>query len=148
MLAYAFATTPDSSHSWILFRMMQWEVLRASAGLDTPTMVDLSPFSFPPGAANMGISMSIIEIWKNLDPAAIFEWEELTRDIKSAYAQLVYRFGNGIIFDGNAWEDQRYYHARSLFFKWMGYQLMHTATPSNNLATMYIPTSLDPVVSI
>ncbi|PVF91983.1 hypothetical protein CPB86DRAFT_791621 [Serendipita vermifera] len=63
----------------------------------------------------MDISKTIIECWNSLEPTAVAEWEELTRDIQNAYAQLVSRFGNGVAFDGDTWEDQRYYHARSLF---------------------------------
>ncbi|PVF91120.1 hypothetical protein CPB86DRAFT_792268 [Serendipita vermifera] len=110
--------------------------------MDIPAMADLSPFSFPPSPSAMDASKAIIDLWKSLDAAAIVEWEELTRDIQNAYAQLVSRFGNGIVFDGNTWEDQRYYHARSLFFKWMGYQSMHSVTLSNDSATEYIPGSL------
>ncbi|PVF90831.1 hypothetical protein CPB86DRAFT_792413 [Serendipita vermifera] len=136
-LAYAFATTPQSSHSWLVFKLVQWEVLRRSAEVNIPALVDLSPFSFPPNPLTMGISKALIDLWTSLDKAALFEWDELTRDIQSAYAQLVSRFGNGVVFDGSAWEDQRYYHARSLFFKWTGYQSVQSVTPSNNL---YIPT--------
>ncbi|PVF91986.1 hypothetical protein CPB86DRAFT_791627 [Serendipita vermifera] len=102
-------------------------------------MADLSPLSFPSNPSAIDISKSIADLWKSLDPTALFEWEELTRDIKSAYAQLVARFGNGAVFDGNAWEDQRGYHARSLFFKWMGYQCqsIHSTTLANDPATAH-----------
>ncbi|PVF91989.1 hypothetical protein CPB86DRAFT_791630 [Serendipita vermifera] len=115
--------------------------------MDIPALADLSPFSFPPSPSAMDVSKVIIDLWKSLDAAAMFEWEELTRDIQNAYSQLVSRFGNGVVFDGNTWEDQRYYHARSLFFKWMGYQSMHSVTPSNDSATVYAPTSLPLMVS-
>ncbi|PVF93018.1 hypothetical protein CPB86DRAFT_819143 [Serendipita vermifera] len=123
--------------------MVQWEALRASADADVPALADLSPFSFPPDPSTMDISKSIIDLWKSLDPTAIFEWTELTCDIKSAYAQLVSRFGNGAVFDGNTWEDQRHYHARSLFYKWMGYhyQSMQSA-PVTDPTNMYVPVSL------
>lgn len=114
-LTYAFATTPESSHSWLVFKLVQWEALRANAEVNVPALVDLSPLAFPPDPYIQYISKTIIGLWKALDPAAIFEWEELTRDVHSAYAQLFSRFGNGVEFDGNAWESQRYYHARSLF---------------------------------
>ncbi|PVF92346.1 hypothetical protein CPB86DRAFT_791235, partial [Serendipita vermifera] len=135
-LAYAFATTPQSSHSWLVFKLVQWEALRSSAEVDIPALVDLSPFSFPPNPPTMDKSKAIIDLWTSLDSAALFEWDELTRDIQSAYAQLVSRFGNGV-FHGNAWEDQRYYHARSLFLKWTGYQSMQSVTSSND---PYVPT--------
>ncbi|CAG8738650.1 12329_t:CDS:2, partial [Acaulospora colombiana] len=142
-LTYAFATTPEYYHSWLVFKFVQWEALRASAEVDIPAMADLSPLAFPPTPSTMDISKAIIDLWKSLDPAAILEWEELTRDIRSAYAQLVSRFGNGVVFDGDAWEDQRYYHARSLFYKWMGYQSMHS-TIQNDPTAIYAPTSLAP----
>jgi hypothetical protein len=70
----------------------------------------------------MEISKTILEFWRALDPAEIYEWEELARDIRNGYVQLGYRFGIGTIFDGYSWEEHRNYYARSLFFKWMGYQ--------------------------
>ncbi|PVF91984.1 hypothetical protein CPB86DRAFT_791622 [Serendipita vermifera] len=102
-------------------------------------MVELSPFSFPPTPPTMDIAKAIIDLWKSLDATALFEWEELTRDIQSTFAQLVSRFGNGAVFDGSAWENQRDYHARSLFYKWMGYQYqtMQGAIPVDNPTTMY-----------
>ncbi|PVF90951.1 hypothetical protein CPB86DRAFT_803179 [Serendipita vermifera] len=86
----------------------------------------------------MDISKTIIDLWNTLDPTVIFEWEELVRDIKNAYAQLVSRFGNGVVFYGDNWEDQRCYHARSLFFKWMGYQYqsMYGTAPVDDPTTI------------
>ncbi|PVF93019.1 hypothetical protein CPB86DRAFT_877453 [Serendipita vermifera] len=141
-LTYAFATTPESSHSWLVFKLVQWEALRANAEVNVPALVDLSPLAFPPDPYIQYISKTIIGLWKALDPAAIFEWEELTRDVHSAYAQLFSRFGNGVEFDGNAWENQRYYHARSLFFKWKGHQSMHSTTPIIDPEFIYAPVSL------
>ncbi|PVF92343.1 hypothetical protein CPB86DRAFT_802097 [Serendipita vermifera] len=143
-LTYAFATTPESSHPWLVFKLVQWESLRASADVGLPPTVDLSPFAFPPDPSTLEISKTILDLWNTLEPTAIFEWEELTRDIKNAYAQLVSRFGNGVVFYGDHWEDQRYYHARSLFFKWMGhqYQSMYGTTPADGHANMYAPIAL------
>jgi hypothetical protein len=93
------------------------------------------------------MSKPILEYWNALNPEEIFEWEELARDIRSAYAQLAARFGNGAVFDGRDWEDQRHYHARSLFFKWTGYQTMQTVSVVNDTISMYVPTSLAQTVS-
>ncbi|PVF93015.1 hypothetical protein CPB86DRAFT_829604 [Serendipita vermifera] len=144
-LTYAFTTTPESSHPWLVFKLVQWEPLRASTDVGFPPTVDLSPYAFPPDPSTLDISKTIIDIWNTLDPTSIFEWEELTRDIKNAYAQLVSRFGNGVVFYGDHWEDQRYYHARSLFFKWMGYQYqsIQGITPVDDSATMYAPVALN-----
>ncbi|PVF91982.1 hypothetical protein CPB86DRAFT_802391 [Serendipita vermifera] len=90
----------------------------------------------------MDISRDILELWKALDPVAISEWEELTRDIQTAYAQLTSLFGNGVAFDRSAWEDQRYYHARRLFLKWTGHQSTHTAAPILGPAAEYATTSV------
>ncbi|PVF91985.1 hypothetical protein CPB86DRAFT_791625 [Serendipita vermifera] len=95
----------------------------------------------------MNISKTIIDLWKSLDPTAIVEWEELARDIQSACVQLASRFGNGVVFDGNAWENQRLYHARSLFFKWKGYQSMHSAAPIIDPTAVYEPAYLNQTVS-
>ncbi|PVF90952.1 hypothetical protein CPB86DRAFT_830802, partial [Serendipita vermifera] len=143
-LTYAFATTPESSHPWLVFKLVQWESLRASTDESLPPTVDLSPFAFPPDAYTLHISKTIIDLWNTLDSTAILEWEELTRDIKNAYAQLISRFGNGIVFYGDNWEDQRYYHARSLFFEWMGYQYqsMYGTTPVDDPTAMYVPVAL------
>ncbi|PVF93030.1 hypothetical protein CPB86DRAFT_790561 [Serendipita vermifera] len=85
----------------------------------------------------MDIAKTIIDTWNALGPAEIYEWEELVRDIRNVYAQLAARFGNGAVFDGNIWEDQRNYHARSLFFKWTGYQTFHDATRTNETTSTW-----------
>ncbi|PVF91152.1 hypothetical protein CPB86DRAFT_792249, partial [Serendipita vermifera] len=121
-LSYVLATSPEPSHGWVVFKLVQWEALRASSPEDTSFIVDPFPFTFPPSAFTTDSSKSILEFWNALDPGEIFEWEELARDIRIAYAQLASRFGNGIEFDGSAWEYWRQYHARNIFLKWMGYQ--------------------------
>jgi hypothetical protein len=82
-----------------------------------------------------------------LDQGEILEWEELARDIRSAYAQLVARFGKGTQFDGITWEEQRYYVARCLFLKWMGHQAMQNTSARNDSASTYLPASLAQTVS-
>ncbi|CAG8751122.1 9217_t:CDS:1, partial [Acaulospora colombiana] len=115
-----------------------WEAMKTSPDILFPPT---SPFAFPPDPSTIDISKSIIALWKSLDPMALFEWEELTRDIQNAYAQLVARFGNGVVFYGDTWEYQRYYHAQSLFSKWMGYQYQ-SAHDTDSLTTVYAPASL------
>jgi hypothetical protein len=95
----------------------------------------------------MDHSKTILEYWKALYPEEVLEWEELARDIRTVYAQLAARFGDGAVFDGKDWEDQRYYHTRSLFLKWTGYQAMQNVSAENNIALMYAPTSLAQTVS-
>jgi hypothetical protein len=73
----------------------------------------------------------VVEFWKALEPSEIAEWSELACDIRIAHAQLVATFGNGIVFDGKDWEEQRQYHARTLYFKWMGLQAIHGITETN-----------------
>jgi hypothetical protein len=60
------------------------------------------------------------------------EWGELARDIRDAHALLVYLFGNGVIFDGNAWEEQKYYHARTIYLKWIGSQALRGLTEAED----------------
>jgi hypothetical protein len=93
------------------------------------------------------MSKPILEYWNALNSEEVLEWEELARDIRSAYAQLVARFGNGTLFDGSAWEDQRYYHARSLFFKWTGYRAVQSISVAADTTSSYVPVSLAQTVS-
>jgi hypothetical protein len=95
----------------------------------------------------MTLSKRILEFRKALTPEEILEWEELARDIRSAYAQLISQFGNGILFDGNVWEDQRHYHARNLFFKWTGYQAVQSASVAGDTTSVYVPVSMAQLVS-
>jgi hypothetical protein len=111
------------------------------------TLLDPSPFTFPPSPPSITLSKKILEFWKALNPEEILEWEELARDIRSAYAQLVSQFGSGILFDGNAWEDQRHYHARNLFFKWTGYQAVQSVSIAGDTTSVYVPVSMAQTVS-
>jgi hypothetical protein len=145
-LSYVLATSPEPSHAWLVFKLIQWEGLKSSASIDT-TLLYLSPFTFPPPLSTTHISKAILEYWNTLDLEEILEWEELARDIRCAYARLVAQFANGTLFDGNIWEAQRHYLARSLFFKWTGYQAVQTASVVNNTALMDAPVSLVETVS-
>ncbi|PVF97450.1 hypothetical protein CPB86DRAFT_826510 [Serendipita vermifera] len=137
-LDYIFSITPKCSHPWLVFRLVQWEALRAGEGIDVLATADPCPFVFPPSPASMSISKFIIDTWNALGQEEICEWEELVRDIRNVYTQLTARFGNGVVFDENTWEDQRYYHARSLFFKWVGYQTFHDTTRTNETAAFEV----------
>ncbi|PVF98992.1 hypothetical protein CPB86DRAFT_784222 [Serendipita vermifera] len=79
-------------------------------------------FTFPSSSFLTDISKNAVEFWKALAPDEIMDWAEFARDIRNAHMQLVVSFGSGITFDGKDWEEQRSYHARTLYFKWMGYQ--------------------------
>jgi hypothetical protein len=120
---------------------------KATASANTAHIFSSSPFTFPPSSFATDYSKAILEYWKSLYTAEILKWEELAQDIRSAYGQLAARFGNGLVFDGNDWEDQRYYHARNLFLKWTGYQTMQNVSVVNDTASMYVPTSLTQTVS-
>ncbi|PVF98986.1 hypothetical protein CPB86DRAFT_814297 [Serendipita vermifera] len=109
-LCYTLATTPESTHPWIIFKFVQEDALKASAGVNRCSYSD--PYAFPPSPFLAESSKTIVGVWKNLEPSDIAEWEELARDVRNACST----------FDGRRWEEQRSYHARTLYFKWMGYQ--------------------------
>ncbi|PVF98982.1 hypothetical protein CPB86DRAFT_825352 [Serendipita vermifera] len=126
-LCYTFSTTPEFIHPWIIFKFVQEDALKAGAGV-TPAHHYSEPYSFPPSPFLADISKTIVEFWKTLEPSDIAEWEELARDIRNIYGRIVTLFGNGSTFDGRSWEEQRSYHARTLYFKWMGYQATYGNT--------------------
>ncbi|PVF91816.1 hypothetical protein CPB86DRAFT_802533 [Serendipita vermifera] len=101
-LCYILSTTPESIHPWIVFKFVQEDALRAGH--------------------SEGVAPIIVNTWRTLETSDIAEWEELARDIRNIYGRIVTLFGNGSTFDGKSWEEQRSYHARTLYFKWMGYQ--------------------------
>jgi hypothetical protein len=78
-----------------------------------------------PSSTDVDIPTVIAAFWLALEPAEMGEWEELARDICSIHVQLVGSFGNGVIFDGNPWEEQKRYHVRSVYLKWEGYRALH-----------------------
>jgi hypothetical protein len=146
-LSYALATTPESSHAWTVFKLVQEEAMRFITGEDSSAIPTPSSFTFPPSPFTAEISKRILELWNALGPNEMFEWEELVRDIRNIYARLITLFGNGITFDGKDWEEQRHYHARSLYFKWTGYQAIHGIPMTNHGATIYAPANLTQMVS-
>jgi hypothetical protein len=89
----------------------------------------------------------VLEYWKTLQPSEVTDWAELARDIRIAHAQLLAAFGNGAVFDGNDWEEQRYYHARTLYFKWMGLQAVHGVNGTNDDTLVYVPAYMTQMVS-
>jgi hypothetical protein len=100
-----------------VFKILQEDALKANAGIDISATPHSTLFAFPPSPLFADISKTVLEYWKSLQPAEVIDWEELARDIRIAHAQLLAVFGNGVIFDGNDWEEQRQYHARTLYFK-------------------------------
>jgi hypothetical protein len=120
--------------------------LRANAGANIST-VSSSYFSFPPSPFLADISKKVIEFWKVLEPSEIAEWAELACDIRTAHAQLVAVFGNGVVFDGKDWEEQRHYHARTLYLKWMGLQAIHGTTGTNYGTSAYGQQSVSKTVT-
>jgi hypothetical protein len=122
--------------------------LRANAGVDISTLPYPSSFAFPPSQFLADISKRVVEFWKVLEPSEIAEWSELACDIRIAHAQLVATFGNGIVFDGKDWEEQRQYHARTLYFKWMGLQAVRGAAGTSDNSLAYAPVYMTQVVSI
>ncbi|PVF98993.1 hypothetical protein CPB86DRAFT_326921 [Serendipita vermifera] len=128
ILCYTFVTTPEPSHAWVAFKHFHEDALKASAGVEISTITNLSLFAFPQSPFLADISKTVVGFWNVLDPGEIMDWAELARDIRNAHTQLVASFGNGITFDGKSWEEQRSYHARTLYFKWMGYQATYGIT--------------------
>jgi hypothetical protein len=96
---------------------MRWEALKGNTGLNTTVAPESSPFTFLPSLSTTEISKPTLEYWVILDQGGILEWEELVRDIRNTYAQLVARFGKDTQFGGNALEEQRHYVARCLFLR-------------------------------
>jgi hypothetical protein len=111
------------------------------------TAVYSSSFVFPPSPFLADISKTVVEFWKVLDSSEIMEWGELACDIRLAHAQLIAIFGNGVIFDGKDWEEQRHYHARTLYFKWMGLQAVHGTTGIDHSTSVCVPPSFTQLVS-
>jgi hypothetical protein len=107
-------------------------------GLTSPPPLTQLFFAFPPSPLFADISKTVVELWKTVQPPEVIEWAELARDIRIAHTYLVAAFGNGVVFDGKDWEEQRQYHARSLYFKWMGLQAIH-GTAGANGASVYDP---------
>ncbi|PVF91818.1 hypothetical protein CPB86DRAFT_820180 [Serendipita vermifera] len=125
ILCYTLITSPESTHAWVIFKFFHEEALRANAGVDLPPTSQSSPFVFPPSPLLADISKAVVNFWKVFE---IADWAELACDVRNAHTQLVASFGNGVIFDGKDWEEQRHYHASSLYFKWMGYQATYGIT--------------------
>jgi hypothetical protein len=119
--------------------------LKANAGVDISTAPSIV---FPPPPYLADISKKVVEFWKVLEPFEIAEWAELACDIRAAHVQLIAVFGNGVVFDGKDWEEQRQYHARTLYFKWMGLQVSYGMTQINDGTSAYAPAYLTQLVSL
>lgn len=139
VLCYTLVTTPDVAHAWAAFKFFQEDALKANAGMDVSTPSNSFSFAFPPSPFLADISKAVVNFWNVLEPDEVVDWAELARDIRNAHTQLVASFGNGINFYGKDWEEQRHYHARSLYFKWMGLQAIHGVTGTNVSASTYMP---------
>ncbi|PVF91822.1 hypothetical protein CPB86DRAFT_791775 [Serendipita vermifera] len=124
ILCYTLITSPESTHAWVVFKVFHEDALKASAGgrVSSTSTLHSTSFTFPSSSFLADISKNVVEFWKALAPDEIMDWAEFARDVRNAHTQLVASFGNGITFDGKDWEEQRSYHARTLYFKWMGYQ--------------------------
>jgi hypothetical protein len=144
VLVYILATTPEYSHSWVVFKALQEDMLRPDGGDGMSQAQTL--LAFPPPPFLTDISKTVVEFWKVLEPSEIMEWEELARDIRIAHAQLVATFGNGAVFEGKDWEDHRHYHARTLYWKWVGLQVIHGTTQTNESSLAFVsPYAVQPV---
>ncbi|PVF93032.1 hypothetical protein CPB86DRAFT_801577 [Serendipita vermifera] len=142
-LIYALLTTPCSSHGWVVFKFMQEQELRVAASPNTSTIDPplLNMFSFPPSTFTADTSRAVAQFWTNLNQVEVAEWEELARDIREIHARLVSLFGSGIVSDGNAWEEQRQYHARTIYLKWTGSQAIYGVSGVNGEPVTGHPTN-------
>ncbi|CAG8589578.1 10912_t:CDS:2 [Acaulospora colombiana] len=139
-LIYALVTTPFSSHSWIVFKFMQEQELRVAANVnaDAVDSACLNLFNFPPFSQfAVDTSRAVAQFWTSLNEMEVAEWEELARDISEMHTRLVALFGNGVVFDWNAWEAQRQYHARTIYLKWTGSQAIHGVSRADDESTTY-----------
>ncbi|PVF97447.1 hypothetical protein CPB86DRAFT_874187 [Serendipita vermifera] len=120
-LLFKLATTPTHTHGWLVFRCVQKRVIRG----DISQWYDSSHSATHSSSTPLEISRVIYESWSALDDPEIAEWDDLALDIRNAHSQLVFIFGNGIIFEGNLWEWQRSYHLRSIYLKWVGARFLY-----------------------
>jgi hypothetical protein len=139
-LVYALATAPESSRAWIVFKILQEDILRVNSGVDLSTIAFSSTVAFPPPPFLADISRTVVGFWEVLDSSEVIEWAKLARDIRIAHTQLVTAFGNGVLFEGKDWEEHRHYHARTLYWKWMGLQSVHGSTQTNESTSAFVST--------
>ncbi|PVF93031.1 hypothetical protein CPB86DRAFT_839264 [Serendipita vermifera] len=122
-LIETLATTPPSMHGRAVFRFVQEQEMGAL--MDQYRTTFLYHLFLTPSSTDVDIPTIVAAFWLALEPAERGEWEELARDICSARVQLIDLFGNGVMFDGNLWEERKRYHLRSIYLKWVGYQVLH-----------------------
>ncbi|CAG8589613.1 10914_t:CDS:2 [Acaulospora colombiana] len=122
-LVEVLATTTPSMHGRAVFQFTQEQEIRAL--MDHYRTTFLYHLFLTPSSADVDIPTIVAVFWLALEPAERRDWEELARDICSVHAQLIDLFGNGVIFDGNLWEERKRYHVRSVYLKWVGYQALH-----------------------
>lgn len=147
ILCYTLIISPESTHGWVVFKFFHEDALRTSVGVDVSTIPHPSSSTFPQAPFLVDISKTVVKFWKVLGPEEITDWAELARDVRNAHTQLMASFGNGTIFDGKDWEEQRHYHARSLYYKWMGLQAIHGVTRTNDATSTQVPPNWPQMVS-
>ncbi|PVF97449.1 hypothetical protein CPB86DRAFT_826509 [Serendipita vermifera] len=122
-LIETLATTPPSMHGRADFRFVQEQEMGAL--MDQYRTTFLYHLFLTPSSTDVDIPTIVAAFWLALEPAERGEWEELARDIFSAHLQLIGLFGNGVMFNGSLWEERKRYHLRSIYLKWVGYQILH-----------------------
>jgi hypothetical protein len=119
---------------------------RASSALLTASGANGSNSSgLIPSTSADDISRAVLELWTLLHDIEVVEWKELARDMFQLHTCLVTMFGNGGVFDGNAWEEQRQYQAWNIYLKFIGLRTIHTMSEPNAELITYF--SMNSVVS-
>jgi hypothetical protein len=127
-------------HGWAVFKMFQEQACKAS--IDGSESFIPTYGGLPHPSVDTNIAKAIAKSWMTLSMSEIAEWEELARDIRAAYSLLTSSFGNGAVFEGSQWEEERLYHARSIYLKWLGTQSAQAMVDETNSMT-YAP--VDPM---
>lgn len=81
-----------------------------------------------------------------LDEIEMAEWGELGHDFQNAHSALINQFGGGVQFDGKLWEEEKCYHARTIYLKWVGSRALHDVTVADGEQVIHPP--MNPMVSI
>ncbi|CAG8693379.1 7339_t:CDS:2, partial [Acaulospora colombiana] len=133
ILLYTLDTTPRSMHGWATFKIFQEHTLKRPNNQPEFAVTNYSALSST--YTDVDTARTIADSWTALGPAEIAEWEELAHDIRIAYAQLIATFGNRIVFEGFLWEEERLYHVRTIYLKWLGCQTAQARANTTNLMT-------------
>lgn len=117
-------------HGWAVFKTFQEQIRKTS--VDGPESF-IPTYSGPPhSSTDINIAKAVVESWMTLSMSEIAEWGELARDIRAVYTLLISSFGNGTIFEGSQWEEERLYDARSIYLKWLGSQSAQAMVDGTN----------------